>query len=564
MIGKILKFDKESRDLILQGIVDTEKIVCSTLGPAGNTVIIDDGTPHPKITKDGVSVARKVRFSSPWKNMGANLVIESANRTNHEAGDGTTTCTLLTGELAKAGCRLVDKGSRAIDIRHGFEQACKNVTEALGKYTKKLSSDEDIKSIATISGNNDPEIGETILKAMQGIGDDGVVTIKDSYNGKTDIKFSSGFKYEQGFLNGFYVNTDNDTCEFQDGIIVVSAKDITDIQEINAILKYSMSIKKPLVLLAMSFSSDINQILSTNVKQKVLQICPIKPSNLNKAQKTEKLKDIAAYFGIDILGTDDRPLESFDSSKDVGFFSKVKITAQYTLFEDTEPNDTTLNKRIDELKEQLHMNDDDPEFALTESEKEALRERIAKLTGGIATIFVGGNSEPEIMERIDRYEDALNAVRAAISDGVSPGGGTALFRAAVDCEKTEFVSNSQDYSLGQDYILGYKAFLQVCKIPAKLIMEKSSLTKEEVELSAAKIAVSEKPYYGFNAKINAFEEDLTLAGVIDPVKVVKCALKYATSTAAVFLTTSGSIVDESSNITMVPNDPTLEERYYND
>ena len=203
------------------------------------------------------------------------------------------------------------------------------------------------------------------------------------------------------------------------------------------------------------------------------------------------------------------------------------------------------------------MNDDDPEFTLTESEKEALRERIAKLTGGIATIFVGGNSEPEIMERIDRYEDALNAVRAAISDGISPGGGTALFRAAVDCENVTFEDKSQDY------ILGYKAFLKVCKIPAKTIMEKSALTKEEVELSAAKIAVSDSPYYGFNAKTNNFEKDLTLVGVIDPVKVVKCALKYATSTASVFLTTSGSIVDEPNNLTMIPNDPTLEERYYN-
>lgn len=555
MLGKVIKFDKESRDLILQGIVETEQIVCSTLGPAGNTVIIDNGTPHPKITKDGVSVAKTVRFSNPWKNMGACLVTESASRTNHEAGDGTTTCSLLTGELSKAGCEIVDKGSRAVDVRYGYEDACKDVTAALDKYVKKLSDDDDIKNIATISGNNDPEIGEVILKAMQGIGDDGVVSVKDSYNGKTDIKFSSGFKYEQGFLNGFYVNTDNDECVFKDGIIVISAKEISDIQEINPILKYSMSIKKPLILLGMSFSSEINEILSLNVKQKTLQLCPIKPSNLNKSQKLEKFKDIAAYFGIDIIGTDDRPLDSFDSAKDVGFFTKAKITAQYTLFEDTEANEETLGKRIDELKDLLHMNDDDPEYALTESEKEALRERIAKLTGGIATIFVGGNSEPEIMERIDRYEDALNAVRAAISDGISPGGGTALFRAAIDCQNKNLEGKSQDY------ILGYKTFLKVCKIPAKTIMAKSSLTSEEVEIAAAKIAESEDKYFGFNAKTNEFQ-DLTAAGVIDPIKVVKCALKYATSTAAVFLTTSGSIVDEPNNLSMVSNDPTLEERYY--
>lgn len=552
MLGKILKYGNDSRESILKGISDVEKAVCSTLGPRGHTVLIDKGTGHPIITKDGVSVAKAISFSDPWKNIGAQLIIGAANKTNHEAGDGTTTATLLTAELAKAGSYLVNKGMDSNEVRYGYEKACEDISKEIEKYKKVISSDDDIKNIATISANNDETVGEVILKAFSGIGEDGVVSLKDSFNGKTDIKFSSGLRYDDGAMNGQYMNTRDDTCEFSNGAVVICDKAIEDFSDLVNILSWSGQADVPLVLIAPSISKDVNAALQDNFKNGA-KICPVYAPKLNKALRYEKLLDLAAFFGISILGDekDEVKMGDFDSSTCAGMFNSIKISMQNCIF-DAKENEETLNKRVEELKAQLHLNDNDPETALTEEQKEGLKERIAKLTGGIATIFVGGNSDLEIKERIDRYEDACNAVRAAMSDGIVPGGGTALLKAASKCELNDY------HEMTPDFQLGYKTFMSVCKKPAKFIMS-NILPEEQVELTAAKIAENTSIGYGFDAKVGELSDDLFAKGIIDPIKVTLCALKYSTSTAALFLTTDSCITDEQNNMHCESTDPILDE-----
>lgn len=553
MVGKDIRFGHDAKKAILEGIIAAADAITSTLGPKGTTVMVDKGNGHPYYTKDGKSISEEIKFRNYWKNLGAVLVRNTSRDSNKEAGDGSTTVSLLFSELAKEGAALIDKGIDQIDIARGYRKASEDILEKIQKYKRVVKSDTDILNIATISANNDSVIGNTILEAFQGIGEDGVVSVKDSFNGKTEITFSEGYKVPQGMLSGDYVtDRDNEIVEFKNGAIVIYGDAITDYSQIKSLLTWMTENNKPVILFANSISSAIETQLCSLNKQKVIQICPIKASDKTRAEKLERYKDIAAYFGIAILGTDDRPIDSFDASDCIGLYKSVQVTPQMTIFTDPVSNETTLNARVAELKTLL-TDATTAELSLAESEKEGLQERIANLTGGIATIYVGGVDEADIREKRDRYEDALNAVRAAVTNGIVPGGGVTLLKAAYDCDKIKYPKETPDF------MAGYKTFLRVCRKPVKHIL-KNLMNPEEVELTAAKIAANKSLISGYNAKTNKFVKDMFKEGVIDPIKVEQCALRYSTNSAALFLTSDAVIVDEQhDNIDLSPTDPIMEK-----
>lgn len=552
MLGKDIRFGHEARKKILEGITAAENTVASTLGPKGKTVLIDKGTGHPYYTKDGQHVLQAIQFSNNWKNLGALLVRNTSIRSNREAGDGSTTVSLLFSELCKAGSALIDRGIDQNEVAKSFKVAASDMIEAIQKYKKTVSSDGDILNIATISANNDSEIGQTVLEAFQGIGEDGVVSIKDSYNGNTEITFTEGYKVPQGFASGDYVtDRENEVCEFADGAVVIYNDDIKDFDIIKPVMNWAYENKKPIVIFANSVSTEVHEALVSNIKNKVIQACVVKPGSQTKAERFERYKDVAAYFGIEILGTDSRPSDSFESSKCIGLFKGAQITPQYTLFTDPVCNETTLQARVADLKTLLE-DSTTATLSLSEKEKEALKERIAGLTGGIATIYVGGDDMPEIKEKIDRYEDALNAVRAAVSEGITPGGGVTLLKASYDCSKIKHKKASNDF------IIGYNTFLQVCRKPIKFILA-NLMESEDIEYTIAKIAANKNKAAGYDAKSNKYVKDMFAYGIIDPIKVEECALRYSSSAAALFLTSDAVITDEQNNISLEPTDPIMDK-----
>lgn len=550
--GKLIISGKNAKDGVLRGASKIETAVCSTLGPEGHTVLIDKGHSHPVITKDGVSVAKAIRFSDPLENIGAILVQNTAKETNREAGDGTTTTTLLTVELMTEGAKLLNKGLDTNEIVSSYRAACSDISETIESYKRVISSEEDILHVATISANNDTAIGNTILSAFSGIGEDGIISIKDSYNGKDDVKFSSGLKYTPGMAAGYFVTDDDEHCIFENGTVVISASEIKDTKSVAKVLNWAHNAGTSLVIFAPKFGKDFITDTANSVDDGSISICPVKAPEITRKSQLEKFEDLAAYFGISMIGTEDLPFDKFDPSICVGKFGNCTISMGEAVFQDAEVNEKTLDARITKLKEALHVTDDDAEFALSEREKESLKERIATLTGGIATIFVGGDDAATIKERLDRYEDAVNAVRAAISDGIIPGGGTALLKAAADCDNylsTKYADKSGDFKTG------YESFMAVCKRPAKMIMA-NTMSAEKVADITAKIAISSNKAYGYDAKNKKLEDDMFKAGIIDPIKVTKAALKYSTSTATIFLTTDNIIYDEPvNNMGLEPTDP---------
>ena len=552
MLGKDIRFGHEARKKILEGITAAESTVASTLGPKGKTVLIDKGTGHPYYTKDGQHVLQAIQFSNNWKNLGALLVRNTSIRSNREAGDGSTTVSLLFSELCKAGSALIDRGIDQNEVAKSFKVAASDMIEAIQKYKKTVSSDDDILNIATISANNDSEIGQTVLEAFQGIGEDGVVSIKDSYNGNTEITFTEGYKVPQGFASGDYVtDRENEVCEFTDGAVIIYNDDIKDFDIIKPVMNWAYENKKPIVIFANSVSTEVHEALVSNIKNKVIQACVVKPGSQTKAERFERYKDVAAYFGIEILGTDSRPSDSFESSKCIGLFKGAQITPQYTLFTDPVCNEAALQARVADLKTLLE-DSTTATLSLSEKEKEALKERIAGLTGGIATIYVGGDDMPEIKEKIDRYEDALNAVRAAVSEGITPGGGVTLLKASYDCGKIKHKKASNDF------IIGYNTFLQVCRKPIKFILA-NLMESEDIEYTIAKIAANKNKAAGYDAKSNKYVKDMFAYGIIDPIKVEECALRYSSSAAALFLTSDAVITDEQNNISLEPTDPIMDK-----
>ncbi len=548
-MGKIIKFGKEAHSLVLKGVTELEETVISTLGPKGGTVIIDNGTGHPICTKDGITVARSISFSDKYKNIGASLLKDASARTNKEAGDGTTTTVLLTAELIKAGIDLINLGVESSDIKVAFNQAKDDIINSVSDYVAYIENADDIEHVATISANNDNEIGKVIREAFEGIGDDGTISILDSFNGKTSVKFKQGYELNSGYYSSLYANTKEGTYENKDVRVLLSKDPIDSLEMITPVLEYATQTKNPIAIVTPFVGDDVNGILLENVKNKILDCVVIPAQGSSKQAIENSLEDLAILLDQKVFSKTDKDL--FQPKTFLGKIGLLKVSKRSSSFIDPpEGNEEKIVEYTEALKAKLEEVLDSEESAMTEFEIGTVKERVARLTGGIATIYVGANSEIEMKEKKDRYEDAINAVRASLDKGILAGGGSTLAKIVYKLEK--FNKNKSKFNPR-----AYSAFLNVCKIPCRKILESASISNSG--LTYEKIASNKNKYLGFNAKKEVISKNMIKDGIIDPALVIMTALKYATSVASTFVSANAVIVDEITNTTFNPNDMVMTE-----
>lgn len=549
-MGRIITFDNEARNKILSGIIKLAKAVISTLGPKGHTVILSKGDRHPFATKDGVTVSEFISFSDKYEDIGASIIQEAAHKTNKIAGDGTTTATLITSELCKAGNDLVSLNFDATDIKRGFEKAMNDMLSEIEKQKKLVESEDDILHIATISANNDPVIGGYLKEAFVNIGDGGMVTVQPAYNkdGKTTITYSTGFEYNKGWPTSKLCNTTSDTCEYSDPKYFIYGKRLESIQDIYMVSELIGD--KPLIVIAPSYGDNfMADFIDLYENQKINGVFLV-PDGTSNELVTDNLGDMAAYLGAQIFeGRKGKPLRELRSINDLGGSEYIKVSQNKITITGGKGTEESVNARIEEIKTAMEKGQTVEDEAKSIYEIEFMNERIAKLSGGIATIHIGAFSDIEARELKDRYDDARNAVENAIKDGILAGGGCGLLHAVKEVAKNHTpLENSTEEK-------GYQTFLKVMEMPARTIIES---TGKDPGYWVEKIKENENKSYGYNAKTETWTEDMYADGVIDPVKVELTALKYGTSIAGTFITSNCVIVPDTDNISIRANDEVLD------
>lgn len=538
-MGKIITFDNEARNKILNGINKLSKAVISTLGPKGHTVILSTGNRHPFATKDGVTVSEAISFSDKYEDIGAAIVQEAAHKTNTIAGDGTTTATLITSALCNAGNELVSLNFDATDVKRGFEKACADMLEAIERQKKTIESEADIFHVATISANNDSEIGGFLKTAFVNIGDGGMVSVQPAYSkdGKTTITYSTGFEYNKGWPTSKLCNTTSDTCEYQNPKYLLYGKRLESVQEISMVA--ALIGNSPLIVIAPSYSDNfMADFIELFENGKICGIFLV-PDGTSNELVTDNLGDMAAYLGAAIFeGRKGKPIGQLQLD-DLGGSEFIKVAQNKITITGGKGSEESVAARINEIKAAMHEGQTNEDEAKSIYEIEFMNERIAKLSGGIATIHIGAFSDIEAREKKDRYDDARNAVENAIKDGILAGGGCGLLHAAKE------VADSHKPLENPTEEKGYQTFLKVMEQPARTIIES---TGKDPGYWVEKIKENPNKSYGFNARTETFTDDLYTDGVIDPVKVELTALKYGTSIAGTFITSNCVIIPDTNNI----------------
>ena len=524
---KQLKFDTEAREALLSGIDILTDAVQTTMGPQGRTVMIQTRNMIPTVTKDGVSVAKSIFLEDPYENMGAQMAKDVASKTADLAGDGTTTATVLARAIAKANLLNATAGSNPIELKTGSDKAVDMIIAELENIKQDINGKEDIKKIASISGNNDSTIGDLIADAMEKVGDDGVLTIENSPTADTYLDFVEGMQYKRGYMSPHFVNVeDKASVEFNDVSILLFDGIIQTAAEIVGVLDITAKTGKPLLIIAEDIEAEALQMLIINKLKGGLKVCAIKAPGFGEAIGPI-LEDIAIQTGGFIVSpAKGNKLSDIRDEKVFGSAKKVIITSEDTTVIEGNGNDEKILERAEYIKALL-----DNTQSMYEIER--IKDRLAKLTGGVGVIKVGGQTEVERQEKKDRVDDALSATRAAVLEGVVPGGGTALVRAAQAVKLTKVVFSTADEEKG------FNTILNAVKEPLKQIARNSGLVPDMI----LAIVESETGAFGYNAKTHHYE-DLVVSGVIDPFKVTKSALKNASSIANLILTTDCLIVEK--------------------
>lgn len=557
MPGKILEFGRKASEKMMSGIDELEKAVVTTLGPKGKNVLFDRGTSHPIITKDGVSVAREIKFTDHFKNIGAAIIKEAAENVNSVAGDGTTTTVLLSSELCRKGFNLVNSGKDPVEVQKGMDAACAEIIKKIDDYKLELSSDKDILSIATISANNDESVGKIVHEAFTSIGDGGIVNLQDSHSktGKTTIEYSDGMEFSTGVEDGRMINDKRSESFELDNANFVLFEFSPTLADCTDILNYCASKGRSCILMAPGDAMHedlVSMCVNMFITRKLNFVC-IKAPGIGEFGQIEELKDIAALIGTETIKEPDdikdfvTKMKSIEDAKDKGPFGRcehISSTKFKTVITGGMGTDEAVDARVKEIDEEIEKRKNDPNLGISEEEILYAKKRIAKMTGGIATILVGGLSSTRIKELKDRYEDAIHAVQAAISDGIVPGGGCTLLKAAKDLQNFKTFPNDS-------YEAGFKLVIDVCREPATLIVKSVS---NDYAYIVAEIEHNKSKTFGYDAKKMCTVKDMFQAGIIDPVKVEKTALAYAVSVAGVFITTECVITNELENVSLVPND----------
>ena len=525
-ISKIITHGDQTRSLLLKGVNSLTDAVQSTLGPKGKTVIIEQEFGEPKITKDGITVAKNIEFSNKFMNLGAQLTKQAAKRVSKESGDGTTTATILTRELFKEGCKSISSGMNPMDIKKGMLYALEIVKKYLEKNSKKIINKNDIKKVATISANNDIEIGKMISDIINKIGIDGTINVENGKTLKHEIQYTQGLKLNNGYYSPYFINdVKSQKCILENSLVLITDNKLNDINELSKILEYCLLKHKPLLIICDDIESEILATLIINKLKGTLKICVIKAPSYGEYRK-EFLDDIALITGGKYINEEVglNLKNNLNPEKILGNCKKIIISKNDTTLIEGGGNKKKINDRISLLKNLKKNNND-----------EHINKRISKLTGNVAILKIGGISETEVNELKDRIDDAICATKAAISEGILPGGGCALLYASKILNNVKLENNDQNY--------GVKIVQKILRYPTKIICENAGLNGE---LLCNELLKENNKEIGINA-LNGKKVNMIENGIVDPTKVVRNAIESAVKVASMMLTTDTAIVNETND-----------------
>jgi chaperonin GroEL len=524
-MAKIIKFDAEARAAMMRGVnilADTVKV---TLGPKGRNVVIDKSYGAPRITKDGVSVAKEIDLEDKFENMGAQMVKEVASKTNEEAGDGTTTATILAQAIVREGVKYVTAGMNPMDVKRGIDAAVENVKENLIASAKKVKDSDEIAQIGTISSNGDKEIGSMIAKAMQKVGNEGVITVEEAKGIETELDVVEGMQFDRGYLSPYFItNSDKMTAELENPYILLHESKLTNLQPMVPLLEAVVQSGRPLMIISEDVEGEALATLVVNKLRGGLKVVAVKAPGFGDRRKS-MLEDIAILTGGQVISQDlGIKLENV-KLEDLGSCKKIKVDKDNSTIVSGSGKKSDIAARCDSIKKQV-------EETTSDYDKEKLQERLAKLAGGVAVIKVGGATEVEVKERKDRVEDALNATRAAVEEGIVTGGGCALLYAAQDLDKVK--------AKGEDQKAGVEIVRKALEAPIRQITKNAGVDGSVI---VGKLLEQKKRSYGYDAQ-NEEYCDMFSKGIIDPVKVVRTALQDAASIAGLLVTTEAMVADK--------------------
>lgn len=524
--GKDVRFGSEARALMLQGVDKLADAVQVTLGPKGRNALLDQAFGAPKITKDGVTVAKSIEFKDRFQNMGAQLVRQVANNANDAAGDGTTTATVLARAIFSEGCKSVAAGLNPMDLKRGMDAAVTHVVEYLKNASTEITSTDEITQVATISANSDHHIGSLIGSAMEKVGKEGVITVQDGRTLEDELEVVEGMRFDRGYISPYFV-TDPKTqkCEFEDPLILLVEKKVSNLQSIVHILEAAAREQKPLIIIAEDVESEALAGLVLNKLRGGLKVAAVKAPGFGDNRKAN-LQDLAALTGGTVISEEIGLKLDTTTVDHLGRSKKITISKDDTLILDGSGDKAVINERTDMIRDQIAATN-------SEYEKEKLSERLAKLSGGIAVIKVGGASEVEVGEKKDRVTDALNATRAAVEEGIVPGGGTALLYASRTLDSLIAGLTNVDQKVGAEIIQ------RAIRRPCMTIAKNAGVSGEVV---VGKLLESDSDTYGYDAGKGEYT-DMLKAGILDPTKVVRTALVDASSVASLMTTTEAAVAD---------------------
>ncbi|TWI37922.1 chaperonin GroEL [Paracoccus sulfuroxidans] len=524
-MAKDVKFDTDARDRMLKGVNTLADAVKVTLGPKGRNVVIDKSFGAPRITKDGVTVAKEIELSDKFENMGAQLVKEVAARTNDEAGDGTTTATVLAQAIIKEGLKSVAAGLNPMDLKRGIDQATSKIVEAIKAASRPVNDSAEVAQVGTISANGEESIGKQIAEAMQRVGNEGVITVEENKGMDTEVEVVEGMQFDRGYLSPYFVtNPEKMVADLEDALILLHEKKLSSLQPMVPLLESVIQSGKPLLIIAEDVEGEALATLVVNKLRGGLKIAAVKAPGFGDRRKA-MLQDIAILTGGQVISEDlGMKLENVTVDM-LGRAKKVSINKDNTTIVDGAGEKAEIEARVSQIRQQI-------EETTSDYDKEKLQERVAKLAGGVAVIRVGGMTEVEVKERKDRVDDALNATRAAVQEGIVVGGGVALVQA------TKVLDGLKGANADQD--VGISIIRRALEAPLRQISENSGVDGAVV---AGKIRESDSTSFGFNAQTEEFG-DMFKFGVIDPAKVTRTALENAASVAGLLITTEAMIAEK--------------------
>jgi chaperonin GroEL len=524
MAAKEVRFSGDARDRMLRGVETLANAVKVTLGPKGRNVVLDKSFGAPRITKDGVTVAKEIELEDKFENMGAQMVREVAQKTNDQAGDGTTTATVLAHSIVKEGVKAVAAGMNPMDLKRGIDLAVTAVVADIKKRAKKVGSSSEVAQVGTISSNGDATIGKMIAQAMQKVGNEGVITVEEAKALETDVEIVEGMQFDRGYLSPYFItNAEKMLAELEDVYVLLHEKKLSGLQALLPVLEAVVQSGKPLLIIAEDVEGEALATLVVNKLRGGLKVAAVKAPGFGDRRKAT-LEDIAVLTGGQLIAEDlGIKLENVNVSM-LGRAKKVVIEKEKTTIVDGAGKKKDIEARVNQIKQQI-------EETTSDYDREKLQERLAKLAGGVAVIRVGGATEVEVKEKKDRVEDALNATRAAVEEGIVPGGGVALIRARKAIGK---LTNANE-----DVQAGINIVLKALETPLRQIAENSGV---EASIVVNKILENKSETFGFDAQTEDYV-DMVEKGIVDPAKVVRAALQDAASVASLLVTTEAMVAE---------------------